>query len=237
MIAAWTGALGETRLNEHLLESIEVCTGGTPRLGIIWLHGLGADGHDFEPIVSALDLPFAARFVFPHAPTRPITINNSMRMRAWFDILSLSRDGAEDEAAIRASSASVRSLIDREIARGLDSTQVVLAGFSQGGALALHLGLREPRRLGGIMALSAFLPLAWTLATEKSTANAEIPILMAHGTADPVIEIAFAVKSMRHLEAEGYMPLWKTYAMGHNVIPEEIVDIAAWLRDVERRAG
>ena len=223
-------------MKSEALDIVEVATGDSPRLSVILMHGLGADGHDFEPIVPELHLPFAARFVFPHAPVRPITINNGFAMRAWFDILSLSRDGAEDEAAIRQSAASVARLIDQEIERGQAASRIVLAGFSQGGALALHLGLREERPLAGILALSAFLPLASTLKDEKSMANAQIPIFMAHGTADPVIELPFAEKSLGVLRANDYEPVFRTYPMGHSVCPAEIADISDWLSQVENSA-
>ncbi len=237
VFAANVHKLRKGRMSEQYLEAIEVSTGEAPRLGIIWLHGLGADGHDFEPIVPELRLPFAARFVFPHAPERSITINNGMRMRAWFDILTVSRNGAEDEPAIRDSAARVQRLIDREIERGLRAEQIVLAGFSQGGALALHLGLRETRPLAGIMALSAFLPLAATLADERSDANADVPIFWGHGAADPIIELAFAERSLGHLRANDYEVQFETYPMAHSVCPEEITAIGAWLRDLAAPAA
>jgi phospholipase/carboxylesterase len=216
-------------MKQQPLETIEVETGRAPRFSIIWLHGLGADGHDFEPIVAELELPWAARFVFPHAPPRAITINGGMRMRAWFDILSLSRIAREDEAGIRSSAELIADLIDGEMARGFSAERIVLAGFSQGGALALHVGLREKRRLAGIMALSAFLPLASTLARERIPEHEGIPIFMAHGTADPVIELEYAQSSLAELEHLGYEPEFRTYAMGHGVAPEEVRDIARWL--------
>lgn len=221
---------------EFKLSAVEISTGPDPRLVLIWLHGLGADGHDFEPIVEELQLPFAARFVFPHAPVRPITINSGMPMRAWFDILTLSRSGPEDESAIRKSAAKVTELIDQEIERGVRSSQIVIAGFSQGGALALHLGLREPRPLAGIMALSAFLPLATRLAAEKSPSNSNTPMFIAHGTDDQIIEIGFAERSLETLRAAGYGPQWRAYAMGHGLCLEEIRDIADWLGQIEARA-
>jgi phospholipase/carboxylesterase len=220
-------------LSTRELETVEVETGKRPRLAVIWLHGLGADGHDFEPIVPELALPFAARFVFPHAPIRRVTINNGALMRAWFDIVSLSRSGPEDEGAIRASAALVARLIDVETARGLESHRVVLAGFSQGGAIALHQGLRELRALGGIIALSTFLPLASTLAQEKAAVNAHVPIFMAHGTADPVVDPHYAEQSLLQLRREGYRPNWTTYPMGHGVCAEEVDDISAWLSGIE----
>jgi phospholipase/carboxylesterase len=211
------------------LTRVERSVGAKPRFSVIWLHGLGADGHDFEPIVEELGLTGDYRFVFPHAPVRPITINAGMRMRAWFDILALDRHAGEDEAGIRASAAAVESLIDAEIARGIPAHAIVLAGFSQGGALALHVALRESRPLAGVAALSCFLPLARTLSREKHAANTRLPIFMAHGDADPVIGLGFAEASRETLEAEGYGVEWHTYPMGHSVCPAEIRDVAAWL--------
>jgi phospholipase/carboxylesterase len=216
-------------MTQQALATIEVETGRAPAFSIIWLHGLGADGHDFEPIVPQLALDCAARFVFPHAPVRPITINGGVRMRAWFDILSVSRTAPEDEAGIHSSAALITALIDGEIARGFAPERIVLAGFSQGGALALHVGLREERRLAGLMALSAFLPLSSTLASERTPGHEAIPIFMAHGTADAVIELAYAKSSLAALEDLGYAPEFRTYAMGHGVSPEEVGDIARWL--------
>jgi phospholipase/carboxylesterase len=217
-----------------LLETVETATGrGTPELAVIWLHGLGADGHDFEPIVPELRLRIAARFVFPHAPIRPVTINGDMPMRAWYDIAGFDA-AAEDAAGIRASAAAVARLVDRELARGTDAERIVLAGFSQGGAIALQLALREPRRLAGVVALSTYLPLAATLAMEKSAANAATPIFMAHGLADPVIPLAHADASRRVLEREGYAVDWHVYPMEHSVCAPEILAIGAWLDALAR---
>jgi len=208
---------------------VEALTGEAPVMSIVWLHGLGADGHDFGPIVGELGLAFAARFVFPHAPHRPITINGGMQMRAWFDILGVERSAAEDETGIRASAALVERLVEREVARGMPSQRIVLAGFSQGGAMALHAGLRHREPLAGVLALSAFLPLARTLAREGSEANRQVPIMMLHGTADPIISLPFAERSCAELRAAGYAPDWRTYAMPHSVCPDEIRDISGWL--------
>jgi phospholipase/carboxylesterase len=218
-------------MNAAPLTCIERTVGAEPRFSVIWLHGLGADGHDFEPIVEELGLKGDYRFVFPHAPVRAVTINAGMRMRAWFDILALDRHAGEDEAGIRASGAAVESLIDREIARGIPAHAIVVAGFSQGGALALHVALRESRVLAGVLALSCFLPLARTLPHEKQDANAQVPIFMAHGVADPVIGLGFAEASRDALEAEGYRVEWHTYPMGHSVCAAEISDIAGWLAE------
>jgi phospholipase/carboxylesterase len=196
---------------------------------VIWLHGLGADGHDFEPIVPELGLEFPARFVFPHAPVRPVTINGGMAMRAWYDILGLDRGAAEDAAGIRASAAAVTEVIDTEFARGMPTDRIVLAGFSQGGAIALQTALREPRPLGGVLALSTYLPLASTLAAERSAANAGVPIFMAHGTADNLLPFALGESSRRALDAMGYRVEWHAYPMAHSVCREEIAAIGAWL--------
>jgi phospholipase/carboxylesterase len=214
-----------------LLETVEVEPRGEAQTAVVWLHGLGADGHDFEPLVPALELPLPTRFIFPHAPLRQVTINGGLRMRAWYDVVALDERAPEDEAGVRASAAAVAALIDREIERGIPPTRIVLAGFSQGGAVALHWGLREPRPLGGILALSTYLPLARTLAAEKSAANAAVPLFMAHGTADPVVAIDLALSSKRLLEAQGYEIEWHTYSMGHAVCPAELLDVNRWLRE------
>jgi phospholipase/carboxylesterase len=220
-----------------VLQFLEITTGPEPRLAVIWLHGLGADGRDFEPIVPELALPFAARFVFPHAPVRPVTINGGMAMRAWYDILGFERTAAEDAAGIRASALAVTELIDHEIERGMPAERIVLAGFSQGGAIALQTALREPRPLGGVVALSTYLPLATTLAAERNAANAAVPIFMAHGQADNVLPLALGESSRRALEALGYRVEWRTYPMAHSVCFEEIVAIGAWLGARASREG
>jgi phospholipase/carboxylesterase len=209
------------------LETIEIETGPRPSAAVIWLHGLGADGHDFEPIVPELRLPasLAVRFVFPHAPVRPVTINAGMRMRAWYDIYQFG-GGREDEAGIRASQAELQALIERQ---NLKSSRVVLAGFSQGGAIALQTGLRHPEPLGGVLALSTYLPLAGKLETERKPANQAVPIFMAHGQDDDIIPIDRAVKSRQFLEKLGYKVEWRDYPMPHSVCPEEIGQVADWL--------
>jgi phospholipase/carboxylesterase len=196
---------------------------------VIWLHGLGADGHDFEPIVPELKLQIPVRFVFPHAPVRPVTINGGMAMRAWYDILGFSGTAAEDAAGISASASAVTELISAQVKRGIPTQRIVLAGFSQGGAIALHTALREPRALGGVLALSTYLPLAANLAAERSVANARVPIFMAHGTADNVLPLALGDTARRALAALGYEVDWRTYPMSHSVCLEEIAAIAAWL--------
>ena len=198
---------------EPLLEAVEIETGLKPQLAVIWLHGLGADGHDFEPIVPELPLPLPVRFVFPHAPVRPVTVNGGMAMRAWYDILGWGSHVRQDAVGIRASAAAVTRLIDREIERGVPAERVVLAGFSQGGAIALHTALRESRRLAGVLALSTYLPLADTLAAERSSVSTGLPIFMAHGTDDPILPLAMAESSRRALQAAGYAVEWQVYPM------------------------
>ncbi|OGA19076.1 MAG: carboxylesterase [Betaproteobacteria bacterium RIFCSPLOWO2_12_FULL_63_13] len=216
----------------QLLETIELETGRQPTASVIWLHGLGADGHDFEAIVPELELPAVPiRFIFPHAPMQPVTINAGMVMRAWYDVT----DAAirrEDEAGVRASQARIEALMAREKERGTRSDRLLLAGFSQGGAIALQTGLRHRERLAGIMALSCYLPLADRLATEAQAANRDIPIFMAHGTEDPVVALARAAESRDLLRREGYALEWHDYRMPHSVCLEEIRDIGAWLRRV-----
>jgi len=216
----------------ELLEAIELETGKNPTTSVIWLHGLGADGHDFEAIVPELDLPaIPIRFVFPHAPMQAVTINAGMVMRAWYDV-SDAAIRREDEAGVRASQARLEALIAREKERGTSANRVLLAGFSQGGAIALHAGLRYRERLAGIMALSCYLPVADKLAAEAHAANRDVPVFMAHGTQDPVVAISHASESRDLLEREGYIVEWHEYPMPHSVCPEEIRDISAWLRRV-----
>jgi phospholipase/carboxylesterase len=216
----------------ELLAAIEIETAKNPTASIIWLHGLGADGNDFAPIVPELLLPKTAiRFVFPHAPVRPVTINGGMQMRAWYDIT----DGAnrrEDECGVRASQALIEALIDREKERGTKEERLVLAGFSQGGAIALHTGLRHPESLAGVMALSTYVPVGEKLSAEASTANRHAPIFMAHGSDDPVIPLSRAEQSRGLLQSLGYRVEWREYRMPHSVCPEELGDIGAWLRKV-----
>jgi phospholipase/carboxylesterase len=215
-----------------VLDSIEIETGPNPERSVVWLHGLGADGNDFVPIVHELDLPDAPiRFVFPHAPMQPVTINAGMVMRAWYDVsdAGLRR---EDEGGVRASQALVEALIGREKRRGTSARRLVLAGFSQGGAIALQTGLRHPERLAGIMALSCYLPLADKLPGEAAAANADVPIFMAHGTQDPIVAPERATRSRDALERLGYAVEWREYRMPHSVCPEEVGHISDWLRRV-----
>ncbi|HAM55884.1 MAG: carboxylesterase [Candidatus Rokubacteria bacterium RBG_16_73_20] len=218
------------------LETVEVETGRAPGAAVVWLHGLGADGHDFEPVVPELALPpdLAVRFVFPHAPPQPVTLNGGMVMRAWYDVYGLDGPRREDEAGIRASQARVEALLAREKARGVPAGRLVLAGFSQGGAIALQTGLRHPERLAGVLAISCYLPLARTLAAEAHPANRDVPLFMAHGAWDPVIPLARAARSRDLLAGLGYRVAWREYPMPHAVCPEELGDIGAWLRAVLR---
>jgi phospholipase/carboxylesterase len=199
---------------------------------VIWLHGLGADGHDFVPIVPELKLPPepGVRFVFPHAPVRPVTLNNGMRMRAWYDIRTLTAEGRADEAGLRESGARLADYVAKEQAAGIDPSRIVVAGFSQGGAVALHAGLRYAAPLAGILALSAYLPLASMLAAERSEANRETPILMCHGLYDPVLPHGLGVMARDALRALGYTVDWKEYPMQHQVCLPEIEAIGAWLQ-------
>ena len=210
------------------MDAVRIETGSSPQAAVIWLHGLGADGHDFEPIVPELELAQPVRFVFPHAPLRPVTINQGMRMRAWYDIYQFG-GGPEDEAGIRASQRIVEDLIQQQ---GLPANRIVLAGFSQGGAIALQTALRHAERLAGVLALSTYLPLAAALAAERSPANGDVPILMAHGTYDDIIPLARAEQSRQALERLGYRLQWHAYPMPHAVCPEEIEDISAFLRRI-----
>jgi phospholipase/carboxylesterase len=220
-----------------LPETVEVTLGTEITASVIWLHGLGADGHDFEPIVPELALgPAGVRFVFPHAPVRPVTINGGYPMRAWYDIVSLDRSGPQDERGIRESAAMLNDLVEREHARGVDHAHIVVAGFSQGGAIALHAGTRFGKRLAGIMGLSTWLPLAHTFAAEaladRAVPAADVPVFMAHGTFDPTIPIEYGRSSAETLRAGGFPVEWHEYPMGHAVCAQEIADIARWLRSV-----
>ena len=216
------------------LEVIEVQTGPNPVGSIIWMHGLGADGHDFEPIVPELVRPGerALRFVFPNAPVRPVTLNRGYPMRAWYDIMGLERGVAQDEVGIRGSHAAVEALIRRENERGIATNRIVLAGFSQGGAMALYSGTRYPEKLAGIMGLSCYMLLESYLAAERTTANQTTPIFLGHGTQDPVVSPTFGEHTHQLLEAAGYSVEWHAYTMPHSVCPQEVLDIAAWLRRV-----
>jgi phospholipase/carboxylesterase len=214
-----------------MLQTIEIETAANPDAAVIWLHGLGADCHDFEPLVPEI-VPRrerAWRFVFPNAPVRPVTINNGMSMRAWYDIVGFDRLAAEDAAGFRDTDARIGELIENQVERGIPVGRIVLAGFSQGGAVSLYTGLRYRERLAGILALSCYLPLASTLAAECAPANAGAPIFMAHGLDDEVLPIRLGVDSRKQLEALGYDVEWHQYRMGHSVCQPEVADIRAFL--------
>ncbi len=214
------------------LDCVELEPESPATASVIWLHGLGADGNDFVPIVPELRLPesMAVRFVFPHAPVRPVTLNGGMRMRAWYDILGLDRALREDEAGLRESQAQIEALIRRENARGVPSTRIVLAGFSQGGAITLQTGLRYPERLAGLMVLSSYLPLRDRVTAEASAANRSTPILMAHGEFDYMLPLQLGSSSRDLLQQSGYAVEWRAYPMEHQVCLEEIRDISGWLQ-------
>ena len=213
-------------------DTVEVVTGEEPVGSVIWLHGLGADGHDFEPIVPELRLPAALplRFVFPHAPVRPVTINGGMAMRAWYDILSLGSEGRADREGVLASSELLEGLMAREIERGIDASKIVLAGFSQGGAIAIHTALQTQREIAGLMALSTYMPVpdaAETAATRDGLAT-----FMAHGSFDPMVRIEWGRAAAEKLVDRGYDLEWHEYPMAHAVCPPEIADISTWLQGV-----
>lgn len=205
---------------------------GTHTATVVWLHGLGADGNDFVPIVGELGLPkdHGIKFVFPHAAVQPVTINNGMPMRAWYDILSLTRMERQDTAGTERSAQRIAGLLDAERAAGIASERLILAGFSQGCAMALHTGLRYPHRLGGLLALSGYLPLHTALAAEAAPANKDVPILMCHGQYDPVLPLVLGKSSAEILTAAGYPVDWREYPMQHQVCMEEIEDIGEFLR-------
>ncbi|MEQ8206937.1 MAG: alpha/beta fold hydrolase [Woeseia sp.] len=218
-----------------LLETVEAGSQGDVDGSVIWLHGLGADGHDFEPIVPELRLDgqLNLRFVFPHAPIREVTLNNGIAMRAWYDIISLDREGPQDEDGIRTSAEQLLQLVQREQARGVPANKIVLAGFSQGGAIALHTALRYPDRLAGLMALSTWLPLSEVfqseVVAEPTSQPRDIPVFIAHGTFDPTLPITLGELSRVTLQAAGFKPEWQAYPMAHAVCGEEIVAIRDWL--------
>jgi phospholipase/carboxylesterase len=215
------------------MQAVEIETGPRPRTAVIWLHGLGADGHDFEPIVPELELPEPVRFVFPHAPIRAVTINQGMRMRAWYDIFQFG-GGPEDEAGIRASQKLVETMVSEQARLGISPGKIILAGFSQGGAIVLQTALRYPERLAGVLALSTYLPLAPTLEAERSEASKDIPIFMGHGQHDEIIPIRRAEASRDALTALGHKVEWHTYPMPHSVCAPEIGDISRFLTRVLR---
>ena len=228
------------------LERLSGPAGRTPDAAIVWMHGLGADANDFVPLVPELDLrradgsPMSVRFVFPNAPVMPVTINGGMSMRAWYDILHMDLGGSagaqtlprEDTKGLRASQAMVDALVAAQVANGIPASRIVLAGFSQGAAMTLMTGLRQPSRLAGLIALSGYLPLSRELVAERHAANADVPIFMAHGSYDPVVRLERALQSRDALTALGYDVEWHAYPMQHSVCGEEVAAIAAFLRRV-----
>ena len=216
-----------------LLDALEIESALSPTAAVIWLHGLGADGSDFVDIVPMLGLKaIPTRFVFPHAPMRPVTINGGAVMRAWYDVRGDAGVRREDEAGVRESQRQIEALIEREKKRGIPAGRIALAGFSQGGAMALQTGLRHPERLAGIMALSCFLPLTDKVSAEASAPNRDVPIFMAHGTQDPLIPMARARHAHDLLSSLGYRLEWHEYPIPHSVSPAEVRDISAWLQRI-----
>jgi len=218
-------------INALIDPPIEIKTGATPDASVIWLHGLGADGNDFVPIVPELSLPdsLSIRFIFPHAPVQPVTCNGGYAMRSWYDIFSLDDFDHEDETGLIASRKILTSLIENENRRGIPTQRIIIMGFSQGGAVALYTGLRHTHPLAGIGALSTYLPLHKTTSNERSMENQAVPIFMAHGLRDPVVKYEYGEKSCVLLKELNYDAHWKNYDMEHNVCNEEIIDIGAWL--------
>jgi phospholipase/carboxylesterase len=218
----------------NTLETLEISTSETPSAAVIWMHGLGADGADFVPIVKELDLSGCPgiRFVFPSAPAIPVTINNGYVMPAWYDILTTELVRREDEAGLRKSQADIEALIAQQIALGIPADKIVIAGFSQGCAMALQIGLRYPQKLAGLMCLSGYLPLSDKIAAERHVANQHTPIFQAHGRVDPVVVLDRAEKSRDLLQQLGYQVEWHEYPMPHSVCAEEVADIGNWLRRV-----
>jgi phospholipase/carboxylesterase len=216
------------------LDTVLVETGPKPEYTIIWMHGLGADGYDFEPLVPELVQPGmpALRFVFPHAPVRPVTINNGFQMRAWYDIIGIDRRSAEDAKGVNESAEAIGALIHREHARGINSDRILVAGFSQGGAMALHLATRHPDRFAGVIALSCYLPLASEAARLRGGANQRTPIFMAHGSQDPVVPYMLGDESRQLLESAGYQVEWHGYSMPHSLCEQEVADLRNWLKRV-----
>ncbi len=227
------------------LAHISLETGKNPEYSIIWLHGLGADGQDFVPLAEDMQLPLAVRYIFPHAPRRPVTINGGFVMRAWYDIanndlstgLKTGIDTQQDKAGICASQADVEALIEQEVERGIVPDHIFLAGFSQGGAIALHTALRLHTPLAGVLALSTYLPLASSAQTESTQSSRKTPIFMAHGKYDPIVPYALGLASGEHLKSLGYAVEWHEYPMQHSVVEQEVRDIEAWLKSRIDAAG
>lgn len=219
-------------MSQALIPHVEINTGDNPKACVIWLHGLGDSGHGFAPVVPELHLPdsLPVKFLFPHAPVQTVTINNNMQMPAWYDIKSLDFNSRADLAGVQASAAKIEQLIQAQLEAGFAADKIVLAGFSQGGVIAYHLGLRFGKRLAGIMALSTYMCEPARLADEASEANRDIPIFVGHGTQDPVVPAQLGQMAMESLQANGYAPKWHQYPMEHSVCREELDDISAWLQ-------
>ncbi|MBB3120624.1 alpha/beta hydrolase [Pseudoduganella violacea] len=218
----------------QVLDNIEITTGEQPTVAIIWMHGLGADGNDFVPLVDELNLQGlpAIRFIFPHAKTMPVTINGGYVMRSWYDIVHTDLGRQEDEAGLRASQLEVEALIAREKARGIPAERIVLAGFSQGCAMTLQTGLRHPEKLAGLLCLSGYMPLADKIAAERHAANQATPIFLAHGRMDPVVPVARALATRELLQTLGYQVEWHEYPMQHSLCLDEVQHLNAWLRQI-----
>ena len=216
------------------IDAVILSAAGKHSATVLWLHGLGADGNDFVPVAGELGLPAAhgVKFIFPHAPVRPVTINNGYPMRAWYDITSLARLDQQDDAGINASTERMHALLDAERASGIASERLIVAGFSQGCAMALHAGLRYGHRLGGVLGLSGYLPVHTRLAAEAHAANKATPVMLMHGTQDAVVAMGLGLASKDLLLAQGYPVQWRTYGMAHSVHPDQIDDIGVWLRQV-----
>jgi len=217
------------------LPQITLDTSANPLHSIIWLHGLGADGQDFVPIAEEISLPVAVRYIFPHAPKQPVTINAGFIMRSWYDILATDMDKQQDSVGIRASQTEIEKLIAQERERGVLAENIFLAGFSQGGAIALHTGLRHAEQLGGILALSTYLPIAESLKKEASSANKNTNLFMAHGSSDPIVPYTLGKHSYELLMQQGYQIDWHEYAMPHSVCKDEVHDIERWLSQQLKR--
>jgi phospholipase/carboxylesterase len=213
-------------------DAVEISTGPSPSAAVIWLHGLGADGHDFEPVVPQLMWPGAPdiRFIFPHAPVRPVTLNNGMAMRAWYDIVSLTGNRDQDQKGIADSVNDTAALVRRERERGIDADQIVVAGFSQGGAIALQLAVRYPEKLAGLIALSTYMLLDHRLENDRHEANKELPVFVGHGRSDPMVPFMLGEQLAERMRNLGHPVEWHSYPMLHAVCPEEIADLSAWLR-------
>ena len=213
-------------------DAVEISTGPNPSAAVIWLHGLGADGHDFEPVVPQLMWPGAPdiRFIFPHAPVRPVTLNNGMAMRAWYDIVSLTGNRDQDQKGIADSVNDTAALVRRERERGIDSDQVVVAGFSQGGAIALQLAVRYPEKLAGLIALSTYMLLDHRLENDRHEANKDLPLFVGHGRSDPMVPFMLGEQLAERMRNLGHPVEWHSYPMLHAVCPEEIADLSGWLR-------